>query len=334
MTAKPTILLILSLTTVAFSASTATEPNETTPEPTFETGTWLRGAPIGCNDRRVRFIAELIVIENRGMNARHVVRTNLEKSPLIQRLSQAQKDFLADNSGVRIWTGNNISKIKLFAVSEADAEIMAWALLDSLDRKAHEDRAACKRRLDEAKQELQKRQLELAEKEKRLKEIEPQYNQQKENLHPHLSDDEVVQLAKELIFQMDKQGNTLDIELAGIRAKLGIIEEYLQKHNPKNVSERLEAMKIDQMIELGGLEARREAIEKVRTAEQGLYSLYSERLQLNKTLPGRRGYVKRRPDEIKLSTAELERTSGWLVPPQNEERKVTIYPIEAEDSQT
>jgi hypothetical protein len=126
---------------------------------------------------------------------------------------------------------------------------------------------------------------------------------------------------------MDKQGNTLHIELAGARAKLQIIEGYLQKRNTVAVRERLEALKIDQMIELGGLEAQREAVERVRTAEQTLYSLFTERQALQRNMGGWRNAVDKNQKSVEQYQTRLDETSGGLVPPQEDERKVTIYPI-------
>lgn len=327
MAAKWTLLLLLSLTTVAFAASTSAEPSASTPEPNFVTDTWPRNRPIECEDRRARYIARIVVDRERNIISPSGVRQDLDKNPLGQKLSQAQKEFLADDSGIRIWTNKNISEVKLFAVSEDDAKIMVRALLDVVAAQARKERAEFQRRLEESKAGLEQNKAELAQKEKRFEQVERLYQQRRESLHPHLPDKEVAQLARELIFQMDKEGNTLDIELAGARAKLQIIEGYLERRNTVAVRERLEALKIDQMIELGGLDARREAVEKVRTAEQGLYSLYAERKQLNETLPGRRDNVKLWQSNIEKQRAELEETSGRLVPPQERERKVTIYPI-------
>jgi hypothetical protein len=327
MAAQWTLLLLLSLTTPAFAASTSAEPSASTPEPNFVTDTWPRNRPIECDDRRARYIAKIILDVDRRRVHSSGFRQSLDEGPHSQRLSQAQREFLADDRGMRTWRHQNLVQITLFAVSEDDAKIMARALLDYAAAQAGEERAEFQRRLEESKAAFEQRKAELSEKEKRFEEVERLYQQSRESLHPHLPDEEVAQLARELIFQMDKEGNTLDIELAGARAKLQIIEEYLQRRNTTAVRERLEALKIDQMIELGGLDARREAVEKVRTAEQGLYSLYAERKQLQQTLPGWRDDVQLRQRNIEQQTAELEETSGRLVPPQEEERKVTIYPI-------
>ena len=327
MAAKWTLLLLLSLTTVSLAASAPAERSASTPEPNFVTDTWPRNKPIGCDDRRARYIARIIVHRDRAVRGLPSIWPSPDKTPVTEGLSQAQKEFLADEAGISVWRGNNISDVQLYAVSEEDAKIMARALLDAMAVRARELRAEHQRQLEEIKAELERSKAELAEKEKRFEEVDRLYKQSNESLHPHLADEEVAQLAKELIFQMDKEGNALDIELAGTRAKLQIIEGYLQRQNPKNVSERLEALKIDQIIELGGLEARREAVERVRTAEQGLYSLFTERQALQRNMAGWRDAVDKNQKSVEQYQTRLDETSGALVPPQEEERNVTIYPI-------
>ena len=334
MTAKPTILFLVALAAIASSASAATKPNATKVEPIFETDTWPRSKPIECKDRRARYVAELTLpLYRETFRASAVaVRAIMESSPLIQKLSPTQEDLLMTGHAVNVHSQTKSQKphlrITLYAVSEEDAKAMAEALLDALTSKAQEHRAQYTRELDEIKAKLQQAQRKLAEKETRLQELGREYQQQKDNLHPHLRDEEVVQLAKELIFQMDKEGNMLNIELAGIRAKLTIIDEHLRKPAlDDHVRQRLEGMKIDQLIELGGLDARRAAVEQIRTVEQTLYSLYSERHALQVNTESHRTDVEQLKNVVEARTSELKRTSGRLVPPQDSERKVTLYAI-------
>jgi hypothetical protein len=328
MTARRTLLLLLSLTAAAFSASATAEPNDATTEPVFETGTWPQSRPINCDDRRARYVAEITVNRGRKTVGSSQLRQSLVKGPHSQRLSQAQKDFLADDPGMHTWTHENFVRFELFAVGEEDAKIMARALLDALSTEARRQRAAFRSELERARKELEERKVELAEKEKQFQDVEARYSKAKKDVHPGLRDDEAAQLAKELVFQMDKEAKMLDIELAGTQAKLAIIEGYLHERDlDATVRGRLEAMKIDQLIELGGLNERERAIGKIQTAEQEFYSLYSERRQLQQIVPSLRSAVRRNLDEIKRHTTELARTSGWLVPPLDAERKVTIYPI-------
>jgi chromosome segregation ATPase len=209
---------------------------------------------------------------------------------------------------------------------------MALALLDSFTARARERRAEYERTLDESRKSLERRQTELAETEKQRKEIEPRYKQFKQNVHPHLHDNKAEELAKETIVQMDKQGNTLNIELAGIRAKLKVIDEYLEVHSGANPNiERLEALRIDQLIELSSLEARREAIERIVALEQEFCRLFAERIEVGATISSLRRAIGKDKERIAEMTNRLANADEGMKPPQVFENKIVIYPIVAED---
>ena len=127
---------------------------------------------------------------------------------------------------------------------------------------------------------------------------------------------------------MDKQGDTLDIELAGIRAKLEVIADYLSRADLANhIAERLEGLRIDQMIELSSIEARREAIEKIVSVEKEFCRLYWEHRKLQQSVPSLRSAIERDKKRIEEMTATLEHPPGYMRPPQIFENKVVIYPI-------
>jgi len=346
MAAKRTLILLLSLTTVAFSATT-TEPNLATPKPSFE----MNDVPLGMSrshgDVRPKYMAKVVLLQDRAFSATAAWRWIMD-SAWAQKLSQAQRGFLEGPRGdgyqhhYGIQSGGGPRDhvwIELYAVSEEDAKIMASAVLDALTAQALSERTRHSRWLDGLKREARQTEAELSENEERLKEVNSQYDQRKVALYPFLTDDEAAQLARELVFQMDKEGKMLEIELAGIRAKLEVIDGYCSGSSSSKYritsekTERLEAMYIDLMIELSGLEARREAIERNRTAERQFYSLYSERRQLSQVVPSLRSALKDKNQQIERVTAQLERPSGEMVPPEVYENKVVIYPIQSEDSQ-
>jgi hypothetical protein len=343
-------LLLLSLAPVTLRASDPAEPNDTTPEPTFEVSAriipWTVSATVGGRSIaydnpgtiRPRYQADIIVPHGKMVNSREYYVERIKSSPLAQRLSQAQKDFLSKSFGVWIVPHAakvpNHSVLQLYAASEEDAKTMARALLDGLALETGERFARGKQLLEEWKQQRDQRQVELAEKEKRRTEIDSQYSRNKEAIHPSLSDDEAAQLARDLIFQMDKDSNTLDIELAGIRAKVETINQYLSRTDLDNdVVEKLETLRIDQMIERNSLEARRKAIGRIYTAEQEFCSLYRQRRELEQTVAALRKALEDDEPRIDRLTTELTEPSERLVPPRVFENKVTLYRIETKDSQ-
>jgi len=346
MAAKRTLLLLLAVTTAAFSATT-TEPKLATPKPSFE----MNDVPLGMSrshgDVRPKYMAKVVLLQDRAFSAIAAWRWIMD-SAWAQKLSPAQRKFLEGPRGDGHQHGRGISSgggprdhvwIELYAVSEEDAKTMASAVLDAFTTQALSERTRYSRFLDGLKREAGQTEAELSEKEERLKEVNSQYDQRKVALYPFVSDDEAAQLARELVFQMEKEGKMLEIELAGIRAKLEIIDEYCSGSSSSKYkitsekTERLEAMYIDLMIELSGLEARREAIERIRTAERQFYSLYSERKELNQVVPSLRSALKEKNQKIERTTAQLEEPSGEMVPPEVYEDKVVIYPIQSEGSQ-
>jgi hypothetical protein len=349
MNVKSTILLTLALTTLASSASTTDEPNDTAKELKFEMSTdvyaWTLQGTVGGKTNiyynpgtiRPKYVAEVILPYGRVLSSRSKYQRKIMESPLAQELSPPQKDFISQ--GLAVWKvphTDNVpehSTLQLYAVSEEDARVMALALMDEFATEARERRAELERRLQEAKQEHERAQIELSEKEERNQQIEGQYGQYKKATHPSLEDDEAAQLAKDSIFQMGKEGNQLDIELAGIRAKLKVIEAYLSKPNATQIVEHLEAMKIDLEIELSSLEARRKAIERIHAAEQKFCLLYNERHQLFLDIRWLPSHLDTLSQTIRDLTEKLEHASDDLVPPKVFENRVTLYPIEPADSQ-
>ena len=343
MAPRRTLLLLFALTTVALSATGRTDPNEARPELHFVMSNVPLNMAPSFGGVRPKYKAELVLFNDRAFSSSRGLDLILD-GPWAQKLSQAQRDFLAgpsrqgrqQNFGTELRGGPDRDHItiELYAVSEQDAKIMASAMLDALTEDARTKRTPRSRWLDGLKREAQQRQAELAEKEKRIKEVDGQYDRGKKDLYPYLRDDEAAQLAKELIFQMDKEGKMLDIELAGIKAKFDQIEGYLSETTLDNhIRERLEGMKIDQMIELVSLTERRKAVAKIRTAEQEFYSLYTERRQLHQSVPGLRDFLKEKKKEIDNAARLLARPRGEMVPPKVHEDKVVIYPIKPADSQ-
>jgi len=340
---KATILLILFLTTAAFCASAPTEPNETT-ELSFqmsnETTPWTIEALVdgkfvrydNPGSIRPRYAAQVILPRGRPEHSGASLLELVMTSPLAQKLSAVQQEFLAQGFGTRVdKSADNVPNyysIYLYAVSAEDAKIMARAAMDGLTTLARKNLATALRSWEKWKQDFERRRRELVEKQERLKKIEPQYDEQKTRLHPGLGDDNAEQLARELIFQMNKEGNTLDIELAGIRAKLQIIDEYRSKpYVDRDVLERLEAMKIDQLIELSSLEARRKAIEKILSAEQEFCRLYGEKKELRETIPTHVAKIRDGEERLNGEPEILRQQREAHATPRIYNDTVILYPI-------
>jgi uncharacterized protein YdcH (DUF465 family) len=345
---KPTFLLVLSLASVTFCASAQTEPNDAAARLKFETSTltpsWTVGGQVGDESVtytdpgsiRPKYMAQIILPRERMLHDRTVL-AKITASPLAQRFSQAQEDFLAQ--GFSVWVDASAANVpnhysvNLYAASEEDAKIMARALVDGFAKDAQETRAHYQDALAKEKQSLKENQAALVEKQKQFEEGQRQYETAKESTYPLIGDDEASQLAKELVLQMDRQAKTLDIDLAGVQGKLQVINEYLLRPDLDNdVIERLEVQKIEQMIELTGLEARRQAIERIRAEQQHFRTLVRQHSELHNSVKTLEQDVSQNERGIRELTDLLEHPKPFMLPTQVYQGKVILYHIRAQGS--
>ncbi len=349
MCVKSTLLLVLSLATVAFCASAPTEPNHVAPEPKFEmsdlTPRWTVSAtvddkPVLYDDPgpiRPTFAAQIILPRNREVRNGKAAQAMVMHSPLSQEFSQAQKDFLAQGFGAWVDTSPdnvpNHYSITLYAVSEKDARLMAWALIDHFAINAQRSRVFEQRDLDKYTQRLEENETALPAKEKQFEEVRRQYQAVKDEIYPLNSDREAAQLAKELIQQMDKEAKTIDIDLAGVRGRLKIIDKYLAGTLSASLRERLEGTRIEQMVELGGLEARQQAIQQVRGQQQRFFALVRQREDLSISITGLKEDIGRDQERVNAVKHRLEHPWGDMLPLAVYQDKVILYHVKAEDSQ-
>jgi hypothetical protein len=181
---------------------------------------------------------------------------------------------------------------------------------------------------------LEESQATLPEKQKQLEQVEKRYQQAKDSTYPLNSDEEASQLAKDLVLQMDRQVKTLDIDLAGVRGKLEVINEYLSRPDLSTEAiETLEAQRIEQMIEMSGLDARRRAIGQVRDEQQRFWDLVRQRYELQNAIERLEREIERNQERTRNLTYRLEHPFGDMVVPPVYLNKVILYPIATGDSQ-
>jgi len=352
MNPKSITLLVLFLVPAALWASDPAEPNETTANLNFkmdrdrvpwavETG--VNGELLMYHDPgsiRPKYMAKIILlrVDRSWMISSDKEALALAKSsPLARQLSQAQKDFLAQGFGTWVDTsGANLPyhySVNFYAVSEEDAKVMARALLDKCAKNVRKSIALEGEELKKRQQRLKQNQAVLPEKEKQLKQAEKDYEVAKSSTYPLNSEEEAAKLAKELMLQMDRQVKTLEIDLAEIRGKLEVIEQYLSRPLDNNVIETLEAQKIELMIELSGLEARRQAIRKIRGEQQRYCTLLNARNELKNSVGQLKSSLKRDEEVIRGITSRLKDPPDYMQPPKVYQNEIILHPIESADSQ-
>lgn len=343
-------LLLASLAAAEACSAAESEPNDVGSKLTFSLSetrqSWAvaekneKGETIVYADPgpvKPMYVAELILRRDypRSITQRGVL-AEIEKSPLAKKLSAAQRQFMKGEYAVRVEEeSRRLPKYYptwLYAVSEADAKLMAQACIDGLGRLADEGILEYRRRLAEQREKLDQAQRDLPKREAELKACEQEYNAAKQARHEFESDDEAAKSSMQTITEMDKALDTLQIELAGIRQKLKTVEQYRKgtKGGQDLSSElylKLDEMFVEQMIELSGLEARREVAELIRAKEQRFLGLASERSELQRDVRDLKESVDRCKSWIADVQEQLKNPPAYLLPPKVYRNNVTIYRI-------
>ena len=276
--------------------------------------------------------------DNARFHSQEEVLIRINDSPITKKLSKSQQEFLKTGFALRPGADpkdpSHYYVIRLYAVSEEDAELMARAYLDGEKRFIDQCISVYQRDLSEKQEKLRLTQKELSEKEVKLRACSEKHRQEKEKTYKFSSDEEAPELAKETILQMNKALDTLAIELAGIREKLNMIEKYRNTPDQSEaIRARLEEMFIEQMIELSGLEARRQTTEKLRAKQQAFLDLYNEHREMQHEVTKLRrtiGEIRRTIYSMTESLAHPKPNTMLgknLLPPKVHQNTITIYPV-------
>ncbi len=140
------------------------------------------------------------------------------------------------------------------------------------------------------------------------------------------------------MLEMDKMLDILEIELAGIREKMAVINEYLKtpqnaqdwaRRNkmPDGMISKLDQMFIEQTIELKSTEAREQAAIKIRERDKAFADLFIEWKNLGGEVYKLKANLENAEKRVLEGEEMLTNPSpGWL-PPEIYQDKVTIYPV-------
>ena len=271
-----------------------------------------------------------------------------------QSMSEIQKELLkADKvisaigvKGVRkkyTMVSYNVreSEFRLYAFTLEDAKLVTEAFVKTMNKKAREKLPPLlekfmnerKQRLQEDRERIAGIKNELTEKEPELRSAESSYRKLK-NTDPYstLADTEAYEKAGETIVQMNKMLSILDIELAGIRKKLEIIERYRESEEfSKATLQKLEQMFVEQAVELMGTEARKEAAIELRDQDKQFCDFFDAWTRLDDEVKNLRSSLSSTEKRVRYYEEEIANPDPELLPPKVLLNKVTIYPVLAED---
>jgi len=292
----------------------------------------LPGSP-GRGPVRPTHVAEVFV--------RHGDRPRFESEIFLETSAAAamtvkQREFIeASDTLTYMGSGKKVSNHELFylyAVSEEDARKMTEAFIEILDQRPKQKRLEYANRLRQDKEEMAKAKGLLPGKEALLPGVKADYHKSKESSHPFTADTEAADHAKKTILEMSKMLDTLDVELAGIREKLKVIQNYWREDASlaKDTFAKLQELQVVQTIELKGAEARRKQAVAIRQREKDFLDLFDQWLSLDAEVKSLKSRIRNREKEIAKIEEMLANPKPDILPPKIYQDKVVIYPVKTD----
>jgi hypothetical protein len=262
-----------------------------------------------------------------------LVRTGKATSIVSRKIQEKSK--LGDD----YWLG--IKDYALYAVSRADAEKMARAVLEFLIKESNAGAGPVMEnhmeKLTDRQKQLKAQIAEATEKrEEKDAEVNSAYRKYEEAVKEspyslHLPKD-VPNEVRKTVFEMGKMLDVLNVEIAGIEAKMAAIEEYSKRDKGLNnqLLQRLREMTMQEQIELVGAETRRRAILDIKKREESLYHLYNAWNKLDDEAGHLRGSLAADKGKLKGILKEKEhfvKMGQGIRPFEIADREVTVYPV-------
>jgi len=188
-----------------------------------------------------------------------------------KELSLGQKEFLEDTDGAlnaaRVDTflypedDPNHPQALLYAVSLPDARRMAQLYLQFARQQFREAFDGHQRAIRETSERIAEAERYLPEVEKTLETSQKAFDELKA-LVSYRSEQEALGAVGEL----DRMLNTAQVEIAGIRARIEVIQAYQrEERRGEEIASRLELMFIEEAVAMRGAEARRQMATELRT---------------------------------------------------------------------
>ncbi len=315
------VLTLICTASISLAAETKQPPEDLQFKTDARPQVWLNGrGPI-----RPTHAARLLVDKSKSF-VEEILQTSAGAS-----MSKRQHDFIKTTGRPfnRIDSGNtNVRgyyEFTLYAVSEDDAKKMTMAFLELITNQAKKNvQLRIDRKQEIAKYIADKKNM-LAEYEKELPVAQAKLDNLRAAVH-YLSLDEAMEAASEF----NRILSTFNVEYAGIKAKLNLIEDYISKYREigrDDMFGKLEQMKIEQLIELASVNARKEMAQAMRKQANDFRTCHQHV-----------DVLKYKESELSMNLKSNERTfKAWESDladnplesrlPKVYENKVTIYPV-------
>lgn len=232
--------------------------------------------------------------------------------------------------------------IRLYAMSELDARKIAEAFIEAMTDKA-EKIGSYKEQIRMLQETIFRTKRKILDKDAETEVELANLRESIKNVH-YLSTDE----AKQAISELNTMLNNLDIELAGMKAKLQAIQEHqvrqkairskiplvegTERINRDGILLKLEDMWIDLLIELKVAEARKETATEIRMrAEYFCKQMDAKKAEFQKEMNKFKMDITFYEQEIHQFKDKLADPDMETLPPKVFQNKVTIYPVRVED---
>ncbi len=333
------IRLLFGLIVILTCASAlCQEPNQPKTELKFEVSSeeqqWITEQGDGRGPIRPTYVAVLFIRQPHYMPnfTQPAAMEKMVNTSSGKLLSQKQHDFIPlaqafCRLNLTEYVVPNHYHFRLYAVSELDARNMAQAFIENLTNIANTHR----QQLLTEQQELQKGialiKNKISDSEEKLKAAEARLDEMKGKIH-YLTIDE----AEKAILELNKMLCVLDVEIAGLQAKVSAIEKYKlgTKVTHEDTLAKLEQMLSEQAIELAGALARKEAGTEIRDRAEDFYNLRRQQIELPKTLDDLRRSLSNRRRSLSEVQDKLSDPASNALPPKVYQNKVAIYPVVGE----
>jgi len=250
-------------------------------------------------------------------------------TPAGQKMTPAQREFLeAGRAMYRDGSpGDQVAdhfRFWVYGVSKDDTEKAVQAFIQFLTAEAEAKMqlwlSECKKLTEDVIPGCKKT---ISEKQGEIKAVQTKFESLKKTVH-YVSTEEAMQT----VLEFNKTLNTLEVEVAGLQAKVSANKEYMAHTNLTNDAlTKLQQILADHIIELAGALAGKETATKIRDQAKEFYDLHTELVTLPKSLTilerTLSGYERGLEGVEKVLTNPY---SGAL-PPKVFENKVVINPV-------
>ncbi|MHC4575363.1 MAG: hypothetical protein ACYS76_14740 [Planctomycetota bacterium] len=342
-----TVLILLCICAPALSA----EPNDAGTELKFEISdqpqSWFIRMPTGnppttgAGPIKPTHMAELFVwnlpskVRSRDSDP-HLLSLHLRSPEVIRKLTETsagqsmsppQRDFLTTGDAI-ITVGSfgdmvgNHWHFRLYAVSQDDAKQMAEGLLEFVTEIADERIQQYSHEEQKLQEKVGQLKKEISEEERKLKATQTELEQLKKTVH-YLS----VSEAKDTVLELNKKLDDLNIEIAGLRAEVEATTEAIGAPAGEPLRQKLEEIRIQQMIKLKAAEAKKDTAAKIRDQAETFFRLVNELSQFAQPLSELRSRLEICEQSLHQTEYRLANPSMDMVPPKVFQNKVTIYPV-------